>query len=94
MTFANNWSATSVLRNASVDGDITWGTGSYVLDVRVPWSAVGPRSGEPFLIDIYALLNPLGDAHSGGRSSLSKKFESDKDMSFAAEAITPTPRDR
>ncbi len=55
----------------------------YLAKVELPISALGIATSGPFLFDCYARLQALGDAHSGGRSSLSGKFESRADMSFA-----------
>ncbi len=52
----------------------------YEVEVELPLASVGLREGE-FLFDLYARLTALGDAHSGGRTSLSGHFESHSDSS-------------
>lgn len=58
----------------------------YTLDILVPNKTAGVSSSGPILFDAYANLNALGDAHSGGRSSLSGRFDSGNDMTEAYEA--------
>ncbi|WOO42145.1 alpha-glucosidase/alpha-galactosidase [Rubellicoccus peritrichatus] len=58
----------------------------YSIDVLVPNKIAGVSSNGPILFDAYANLNALGDAHSGGRSTLSGRFDSGRDMTEAYEA--------
>jgi alpha-galactosidase/6-phospho-beta-glucosidase family protein len=50
---------------------------SYRIEAEIPFAAVGlrPDTGE-FLFDAIAMLTALGDAHSGGRTSLNGSFKS------------------
>lgn len=66
--------------------DVKRSKSGYDLKLDLPCKAAGLQSQGSFLFDCYATLNALGDAHSGGRSSLSGKFESKEDMSYALEA--------
>lgn len=56
----------------------------YDFTARIPCAAAGVPVVGAFLFDVFASLNALGDAHSGGRSALSGGFESNHDMSAAA----------
>jgi len=47
---------------------------SYTLTAVFDWSALGLEPRAPFLFDCAAGLRALGDAHSGGRASLSGNF--------------------
>ncbi|WP_309381409.1 alpha-glucosidase/alpha-galactosidase [Cerasicoccus frondis] len=58
----------------------------YEFTLLLPSAAARIDTKGSFFFDIFANLNALGDAHSGGRSSLSGKFDSHADMSFACLA--------
>ncbi len=58
----------------------------YTATLKLSCKEAGIPTEGPFLFDCYSTLNALGDAHSGGRSSLSGTFESNADMSYALEA--------
>jgi len=47
---------------------------SYTITAILDWEQLGLEPGEPFLFDCAAGLRALGDAHSGGRTSLSGNF--------------------
>jgi alpha-galactosidase/6-phospho-beta-glucosidase family protein len=49
----------------------------YEINAEFPFAAVGvAEAGKSFLFDVIVHLTALGDAHSGGRTSLSGQFES------------------
>lgn len=48
----------------------------YRMEVEIPFKSAGLVSGESFLFDMIVNLMALGDAHSGGRTSLSGRFDS------------------
>jgi alpha-galactosidase len=51
----------------------------YEINVEIPFAAVGISRGQPsFLFDTIVRLTALGDAHSGGRTSLSGGFDSNQ----------------
>jgi alpha-galactosidase/6-phospho-beta-glucosidase family protein len=50
---------------------------SYTIDVLLPYETVNVKSASAdFLFDFIANLNALGDAHSGGRTSMNGRFDS------------------
>lgn len=50
--------------------------GGYQIDLLVPKKSLNlPPNTRTLLLDCYATLNALGEAHSGGRTSLSGRFE-------------------
>lgn len=54
---------------------------NYRFSVSIPLAELGIEGGKDFLFDVIASLSALGDAHSGGRCSLSGGFDSFKDSS-------------
>jgi len=49
----------------------------YEINAELPFASVGlTKAGKSFLFDVIVHLTALGDAHSGGRTSLSGQFES------------------
>ena len=63
----------------------------YEIHAEIPFAAAGLAPGETsFLFDALVNLTALGDAHSGGRTSLSGQFESHQNSSlFAQVEILP-----
>ena len=54
----------------------------YEVDLEIPLAATGLAAGtRSFLFNLYANLTALGDAHSGGRTSLSGSFNAHVDAS-------------
>lgn len=49
---------------------------NYTLDVRIDPTAIGLSDSSSFLFDVHSRIHALGDAHSGGRCSLSGYFNS------------------
>ncbi len=59
----------------------------YQLEATLPYDAIGLEpDGDSILIDIVCGLGALGDAHSGGQTSLSGEFTTDRDSSKFWEA--------
>jgi alpha-galactosidase/6-phospho-beta-glucosidase family protein len=49
---------------------------SYTVNLEIPWAAIGlSGDADSFLFDAIAMLSALGDAHSGGRTSLNGGFD-------------------
>ncbi len=65
--------------------DLERGAAGYHFRLDLPTARAGIGVDGAFLFDVFISLNALGDAHSGGRSSLSGKFESNVDMAYAVE---------
>jgi alpha-galactosidase len=57
----------------------------YEVSAEIPFSAVDLTHETKFLFDIIVHLSALGDAHSGGRTSLSGQFQSNQNSSLFAE---------
>jgi hypothetical protein len=54
-----------------------WPAGAgYEVEVELPLKKIGLPNGAPFLFDMIVNITTLGDAHSGGRASLSGGFDS------------------
>jgi alpha-galactosidase/6-phospho-beta-glucosidase family protein len=67
----------------------------YEIEATVPKASLGlPPDAKAFLLDCYANLSALGDAHSGGRASLSGSFEAHCGASFYSRVELPSPAER
>ena len=54
----------------------------YEVELEIPLAAAGLAAGSrSFLFNLYAHLTALGDAHSGGATSLSGSFNANVDAS-------------
>ncbi len=55
----------------------------YEIEAMVPKASLGlPPDAQAFLLDCYVNLSALGDAHGGGRASLSGSFEAHRGAAF------------
>jgi alpha-galactosidase len=63
----------------------------YEIEATVPKASLGlPPNAQAFLLDCYANLSALGDAHSGGRASLSGSFEAHCGAAFYSRVELPS----
>ncbi|MGF1657526.1 MAG: alpha-glucosidase/alpha-galactosidase [Verrucomicrobiales bacterium] len=60
----------------------------YKLSALLPWEALGlDAEGSSVLFDCIVRLQALGDAHSGGRTSLNGKFQSNRSSKHYSELL-------